>query len=79
MAESNLQRVSVLHLYPPLSPLGKGIGKKYTDERRAGPWRYIESQSCDEQDAVKIRFEDDKYIKLSDDDCNDMVFDVAHW
>ena len=63
-----------------LSHPGKGIGKKYKGERRAGPWRYIESQSCAWSDAASIRYEDGKFIKLSDDDSiSDMVFDVAHW
>ena len=51
----------------------------YDEERRAGPWRYTESQSCDEKDAVKFRFEDDKFLKLGDEYCNDMVLDVSFW
>ena len=53
---------------------GRGIGKKYLEERRAGPWRYIESDECSEQAAVSVKFEDGAFLKLASDD---LVLDVA--
>ena len=53
---------------------GLGIGKKYTNENRHGPWRYIESGMGAAESAVSVRYEDGAYIKLATDD---LVFDVS--
>ena len=55
---------------------GQGIGKKYLEERRAGPWRYIESGCGPTDVAVSVKYEDGAFIKLANDD---LVFDVAFW
>jgi hypothetical protein len=54
---------------------GIGIGKQYLEERRSGPWRFIESGRCAEGASIRVRYEDGKFIKLADDD---LVFDVSH-
>ena len=53
---------------------GMGIGKKYTDERQYGPWRLIESDGCLGKSSIRVRYEDQNFIKLAD---HDLVFDVA--
>ncbi len=55
---------------------GQGIGKKYLEERRAGPWRYILSGCGPADVAVSVKYEDGAFIKLANDD---LVFDVAFW
>ena len=55
---------------------GKGIGKKYRKERWDGPWRSIESAGCLETASIHVRYEDDNYIKLAEDD---LVLAVSHW
>ena len=45
----------------------------HEDERRAGPWRYIESADGDEKSAIRVQY-DNNFIKLAD---ADLVFDVA--
>ena len=54
---------------------GKGVGKAYAEERRFGPWRYIESHICAAEDAVAARYEDGAFVKLAD---NDLVLDVPY-
>ena len=44
---------------------GGGIGKKYLQEQRHGPWRYIESAGCSQHEAISVRYEDGKFIKLT--------------
>ena len=55
---------------------GMGIGKMYTTERRAGPWRYIESAGCAAETSIRVRYEAENFIKLENDD---LVLDVAFW
>lgn len=55
---------------------GMGIGTKFLNERRVGPWRYIESDGCFAASSIRVRYEDQNYIKLAD---RDLVFDVAFW
>ena len=43
---------------------------------QAGPWRYTESGCVPPEAAVTARFEDGKFVKLTD---RDLVLDVAHW
>lgn len=55
----------------------KGVGRKYAEERRAGPWRYTESACVDDvARAVSVRFEDGAFLVLQD---ADLVLDVTHW
>ena len=53
---------------------GKGLGRMYIDERRHGPWRYIESGVGTEGD--KASLVDGKFIKLED---ANLVLDVTNW
>ena len=55
---------------------GMGVGTKFLDEKRIGPWRYIESDGCFSASSMRVRYEDQNYIKLAD---RDLVFDVAFW
>ena len=55
---------------------GMGIGNKHLNERDHGPWRYIESDGCFAASSIRVRYEDQNYIKLTD---RDLVFDVAFW
>ena len=42
---------------------GQGIGKKYLDERWAGPWRYIESGCGPAEFAVSVKYEGESRVK----------------
>lgn len=53
---------------------GKGIGKKYPEERRYSEWRYTESDI--NSSPVSVCFESGNFIKLSG---ADLVFDVSFW
>lgn len=61
-----------------LSHPGSVIKKMYAKERKAGPWRYIESQSDEggRHEAVHVHLEDGEFLML--DDC-DLVLDVSFW
>ena len=54
----------------------KGIGRKYPEERMAGPWRYTESGCGPAEFAVRVHFEDDAFLVLTD---ADLCLDVAFW
>ena len=54
---------------------GYAIGKMYTQERRAGPWRYIESELVAATDAVHAEW-DGNFVMMSG---HDLCLDVAFW
>lgn len=55
---------------------GAGIGLMYPDERRFGPWRYIESSACPEAQAIRAQYQDGNYLMSEG---RDLVFDVSFW
>mmetsp|Transcript_14998 Transcript_14998/g.19458 ORF Transcript_14998/g.19458 Transcript_14998/m.19458 type:complete len:319 (-) Transcript_14998:271-1227(-) len=55
---------------------GKGIGKKYGNENRSGPWRYTESAFGPADNAITVQLVQNEYLKLVD--C-DLTFDVSFW
>merc|ERR1712100_707396 len=54
---------------------GFGVGFKYSEERRFGPWRYIESELVAATDAVHAKWDGD-FVMISG---RDLCLDVAHW
>ena len=54
---------------------GFGVGFKYSEERRAGPWRYIESELVAATDAVHAEWDGD-FVMISG---HDLCLDVAFW
>lgn len=59
-----------------LSHSDKAITKRYPGEKRYGPWRYIESECGDADDAIMVRYVDGQFIMLVE---QDLVLDVAFW
>ena len=56
------------------SHAGMGVGRRYGEERRVGPWRYTEAGI--HADPVRARMVDGKFLMLED---ADLVADVSHW
>merc|ERR1712100_912957 len=54
---------------------GFGVGFKYSEERRFGPWRYIESELVAATDAVHAEWDGD-FVMISG---HDLCLDVAFW
>ena len=55
---------------------GLAIAKRYSDERRAGEWRYIESGVAKAPHAISAVLTHDGFIELPGED---LVFDIAFW
>ena len=55
---------------------GLAIAKRYSDERRAGEWRYIESGVAKAPHAIRAVLTRDGFIELPGED---LVFDIAFW
>jgi len=72
---SNLSRGEDVDLTLSSHP-GLVIGRQYGDEKRHGPWRYIEAGIKRNVQPVRARYIDRNYIKLTD---ADLVFDVSFW
>ena len=65
-----------------LSDSDKGLGKMYTDERYAGPWRYIESEMVGNEDAVPVKYVMNNYIATAEEGVEEdkaLVLDVSYW
>merc|ERR1711939_412815 len=58
-----------------LSHPGSGVGFGYSEERRAGPWRYIESELVAATDAVHAEWDGD-FVMISG---RDLCLDVSFW
>jgi len=59
-----------------------GIGKRYLEQRRAGPWRYTESGVGPAAVAVQASYEDGQFIRLTspeDQAKGGLVLDVSMW
>ena len=54
---------------------GIGIGRKYSNENRAGPWRYTESTAVAAAEAISVKLEDGAFLMLVD---ADLCFDVSY-
>ena len=55
---------------------GLAIAKRYSDERRAGEWRYIESGVAKAPHAIRAVLTRDGFVELPGED---LVFDIAFW
>ena len=55
---------------------GLAIAKRYTDERRAGEWRYIESGVAKAPHAIRAVLTHDGFIELPGEN---LVLDIAFW
>ena len=51
-----------------------GIGKLHPDQRLYGPWRFVKAGSRMADDAIFVRWVDQKYLMVVN---NDLVFDVS--
>lgn len=72
---SNLSRGEDVDLTLSSHP-GLVIGRQYGEEKRHGPWRYIEAGVKGNVQPVRARYIEGNYIILTD---ADLVFDVSFW
>ena len=72
---SNLSRGEDVDLTLSSHP-GLVIGRQYGEEKRHGPWRYIEAGVKGNVQPVRARYIEGNYVKLTD---ADLVFDVSFW